>query len=219
MSRSVALFGGQLGGQVQAARSAGQRGRQPASSSVAADRSAATRTFSTYDHHLFPLLWRWARFRHANKRSAWLKRKYWTTKDRNTWSFAASDGKVLSSHTRVTIRLHVKVKGTASPFDGHLVYWSKRLRIHPLVTSRVALLLRLQGGRCADCGRFLTDQDRLEVNHLVPCAAGGRDELRNLRLLHRHCHDRHGLHDQHHATEKPNEIESPTSGFADEPPR
>ena len=76
---------------------------------------AATRTFSTCDHHLFRLLWRWARFRHPNKSRAWLKRKYWTTRGRNTWSFAAPDGKVLSSHARVTIRLHVKVKGTASP--------------------------------------------------------------------------------------------------------
>ena len=180
---------------------------------------AATRTFSTCDHHLFQVLWRWARFRHPNKGNAWLKRTYWTTRGRNTWSFAAPDGKVLSSHARVTIRLHVKVKGTASPFDGNLVYWSKRLRTHPLVTSRVALLLRLQGGRCAGCGRFLTDQDRLEVDHLLPRAAGGRDDLPNLRLLHRHCHDQRGLHDQHHASEEPDEVESLTSGFADEPSR
>ena len=178
---------------------------------------AATRTFSASDHHLFKLLWRWARFRHPNKSNAWLKRKYWTTKGRNTWTFAAPQGKVLSSHARVAIRLHVKVKGTASPFDGNLVYWSKRLRTHPLLTSRVALLLRLQGGQCASCGRFLTDQDRMEVDHLLPRAVGGRDDLPNLRLLHRHCHDQRGLHDQHHATEEPDEVESLTSGFADEP--
>jgi RNA-directed DNA polymerase len=180
---------------------------------------AATQTFRACDHHLFTMLRRWARYRHPHKSNAWLKRRYWTTKGRNTWRFAASDGRVLAQHTATTIRLHVKVKGAASPFDGNLVYWSQRLRAHPLTTTRIGILLRRQAGQCAHCGRFFTDQDRLEVDHIVPRLRGGRSDLANLRVIHRHCHDQRGLHDTNHVSEEPDEVESLTSGFADEPSR
>ena len=29
----------------------------------------------------------------------------------------------------------------------------------------------------------------MEVDHIVPRAIGGKDEYKNLQLLHRHCHD------------------------------
>lgn len=167
---------------------------------------ASTPVFSRCDHHLFKLLWRWARFRHPRKSRAWLKRKYWTTKGGTTWSFAAPDGHVLSRHARVRIRLHVKVKGTASPFDGNLGYWSQRLRTHPLMATRVARLLTRQKGRCAGCGLFLTDQDRIEVDHIVPRSLGGSHDETNLRLLHRHCHDQRGIPDKDRTTEEPDEV-------------
>jgi len=166
----------------------------------------SSRVFSTCDHHLFKLLWRWARFRHPTKSNAWLKRKYWTTKGGNTWTFATSDGQVLARHDRVGIRLHLKVKGAASPYDGNLVYWARRLRTHPLVQTRTALLLKRQQGRCGHCGLLLTERDRIEIDHLIPRSAGGRGVFANLRVLHRHCHDQRGLHDRDHPTEEPDEV-------------
>jgi RNA-directed DNA polymerase len=132
--------------------------------------------------------------------------QYWTTKGGATWSFAAPDGHVLSRHARVRIRLHVKVQGPASPFDGNLVYWSQRLRTHPLMATRVARLLTRQEGRCAGCGLFLTDQDRIEVDHIVPRSLGGSHDETNLRLLHRHCHDQRGIPDKDRTTEEPDEV-------------
>ncbi|WP_458575342.1 HNH endonuclease [Limnospira platensis] len=29
----------------------------------------------------------------------------------------------------------------------------------------------------------------MEVDHIVPRSHGGKDEYKNLQLLHRHCHD------------------------------
>lgn len=166
----------------------------------------SSHVFSTCDHHLFQLLWRWARFRHPNKSRAWLKRKYWRTTGGSAWTFAASDGWVLSRHAKVAIRLHVKVKGTASPYDGNLVYWAHRLRTHPLVQTHLAALLKRQEGRCVYCGLLLTDQDRIEIDHIVPRARCGRDILTNLRALHRHCHDQRGIYDQDRPTEEPDEV-------------
>ncbi|MFO7092573.1 HNH endonuclease, partial [Limnospira platensis] len=31
--------------------------------------------------------------------------------------------------------------------------------------------------------------DLIEVDHIVPRSQGGKDEYKNLQLLHRHCHD------------------------------
>jgi RNA-directed DNA polymerase len=31
-------------------------------------------------------------------------------------------------------------------------------------------------------------EDRIEIDHVTPTAAGGRDMIENLQALHRHCH-------------------------------
>jgi 5-methylcytosine-specific restriction endonuclease McrA len=54
----------------------------------------------------------------------------------------------------------------------------------------VGKLVRLQQGRCAACGLYLTDADVLELDHFIPRRLGGTDTLNHLQVLHRHCHDR-----------------------------
>jgi RNA-directed DNA polymerase len=83
----------------------------------------------------------------------------------------------------------VKVKGDKSPFDGDTVYWSSRLGTHPEMSSRKAKLLKQQKGKCPWCGLRFQEWDVIEVDHKIPRALGGKDEWKNLQLLHRHCHD------------------------------
>ncbi|MDH6060675.1 HNH endonuclease [Chrysosporum bergii ANA360D] len=48
----------------------------------------------------------------------------------------------------------------------------------------------------------------MEVDHILPLSKGGKDEHKNLQLLHRHCHDKKtandgsltGIHDKNHTT-------------------
>lgn len=145
--------------------------------------------FAACDHNLFARLLRWARRRHPNKKGWWAYRKYWTTVGADHWVFATPDGYALVHHTRTPIHRHVKVRGTASPYDGNLAYWAQRLRAHPLLTSRVALLLKRQRGCCARCGLLLRGTDILEVDHITPLALGGTTALDNSQVLHAHCHD------------------------------
>jgi RNA-directed DNA polymerase len=149
----------------------------------------AKQTFNVCDHTLFQLLWRWARFRHPRKGRAWRRRKYWRTIGQNHWRFGVPEGAALAQHARTAIRRHVKVRGTASPFDGNLIYWSQRLRQHPLLQRRLASLLTRQGGRCSVCSLLFRDTDRLEVDHVEPRMHGGPATYANLQVLHRHCHD------------------------------
>lgn len=83
----------------------------------------------------------------------------------------------------------MKVKDDKSPFDGDTVYWSTRLGVHPELPHRTAKLLKLQKGKCSHCGLSFQSSDVIEVDHIIPRANGGKDEYKNLQLLHRHCHD------------------------------
>lgn len=57
----------------------------------------------------------------------------------------------------------------------------------PVATSRVPIpaglrfaVLRRDGFRCAYCGRGETERVRLHIDHLIPVAHGGKNELDNL---------------------------------------
>ncbi len=143
--------------------------------------------FSRQDQQLYNVLRAWARRRHK-KSLAWVHRKDWQWGDENGWTF--TDGKhALNKHAKVKIKRHVKVRGSASPYDGNLLYWGQRLKDHPMVHTRTGSLLVSQKGRCASCGLQFMPGDQVETDHIVPRHLGGEDKMANLQLLHRHCHD------------------------------
>ncbi len=57
--------------------------------------------------------------------------------------------------------------------------------------NRKAKLLKRQKGKCDWCGLHFLDKERdvMEEDHIIPRTLGGKDEWKNLQLLHRHCHD------------------------------
>lgn len=82
----------------------------------------------------------------------------------------------------------VKIKGDASVYDGNEIYWSLRNSRYCTLSTRVQNLLRRQNGICTLCkGRFIIGE-QMEVDHIIPKFKGGKDEYRNLQLLHRQCH-------------------------------
>jgi len=135
----------------------------------------------------------WAKRRHPKKSGKWVANKYWQTIGGDNWVFATrQEGKNplrLLKHSATKIVRHVKVKGDASPYDGNLVYWSSRMGKNPEVPKNVATLLKSQKGKCAHCGLYFTEESVLEVDHIIPKSKGGRNDYKNLQLLHRHCHD------------------------------
>ena len=60
---------------------------------------------------------------------------------------------------------------------------------NPDLPSRVSILLKGQKGKCSHCEFTFRNEDVMEVDHIVPRAIAGKDEYKNLQLLHRHCHD------------------------------
>jgi 5-methylcytosine-specific restriction endonuclease McrA len=89
-----------------------------------------------------------------------------------------------------SVNKHVNVKGDKSPFDGDLIYWSKRSNNNYDGVS--AKLLNKQGHTCTACGlKFLSD-DKVELHHID----GNHDNWKpnNLEVLHRQCHQHKQVH-------------------------
>lgn len=155
--------------------------------------------YSDLEDLMYRKLVAWAKHRHRGKSWEWIKNKYWHTINGERWVFATKQGYKnplrLLDHADTPIIRHVKVKGESSPYDGNLIYWSSRLGKNPELPTRVATLLKRQKGKCAYCGLFFRENDVWEVDHIIPKSQGGRDEYKNLQLLHRHCHDKKTVSD------------------------
>ena len=173
---------------------------------------SSAQVFGSLDNTLYMQLRAWALRRHPKKSKHWIMGKYWRVDDGHGWRFQPpTEGRALTDHAKTPIQYHVKVKGTRSPYDGDWVYWSTRLGRHPTISPRVARLLKHQGGRCHACGLYFTEDDPIEVDHVIPKAQGGSRRFDNLQLLHRHCHrrkttqeqSRGGTIDRRHVAEEP----------------
>jgi RNA-directed DNA polymerase len=165
------------------------------------------------DHLTWIKLRSWARWRHPRKSIGWVTRRYWHRLGaRLTFATSATDPEAASlrAHSEVTITRHVKVQGNRSPYDGDWVYWSTRQGRHPMISTKLARLLKEQQGRCRYCGLFFQHDDRIEVDHINGHHRDSR--YANLQALHGHCHNAKtrehrdylplGMRDKHQDTEE-----------------
>ena len=152
--------------------------------------------FRTCDYNTLRQLMRWGNARHHGKSKEWTGKKYRIRVDTQT-RFGKYVKHKAGNQIPIYVRYHaethsldyVKVKGNTSPYDGNLLYWAKRLKQHPLVNNEKARLLKTQQWQCPRCGLYFKDGDLLEVDHAIPTALNGKDDLSNKWVYHRHCHD------------------------------
>ena len=79
---------------------------------------------------------------------------------------------------------HIMVKGDKSPFDGDVIYWSKRKsKLYHNLTSK---LLTKQSHTCGCCGLKFVDDEIIHVHHID----GNHDNWKNknLTVIHQSCH-------------------------------
>ncbi|MBW4574176.1 MAG: group II intron reverse transcriptase/maturase [Aphanothece sp. CMT-3BRIN-NPC111] len=156
-------------------------------------------TYSTLGRKVYRKLKSWAKHRHPNKSWKWVADKYWQTIGGDNWVFATrqkgENPLRLQKHSSIAKVDYVKVKGDASPYDGNLVYWSSRMGHNPEIPSTVATLLKRQKGKCAHCELHFSNESVMEIDHIIPKSKGGKNDYKNIQLLHRHCHDKKTAND------------------------
>jgi len=172
------------------------------------------RTFGRVDHTIFSNLWQWARRRHPNKPSRWVKAKYFERRRGRDWTFfdetcddEGRPNKVWLYNAKSTpIKRHVKVKGEANPYDPtYETYFEEREGAHMLDTFRGTRTLRFlwheQRGLCTQCNTKITRITGWRLHYCVPRVKGGSTGATNCVLLHPECHDR--VHRQRLSVSKP----------------
>ena len=171
-------------------------------------------TFERVDCNIFSSLWQWARRRHPNKPSRWVKAKYFERRRDRDWTFfdetCDDEGqlrKVWLFHAESTpIKRQVKVQGEANPYDpAYETYFEEREGAHMLDTFRGTRTLRFlwyeQRGLCTLCNTKITRITGWRLHYCVPRVQGGSTGATNCVLLHPECHDR--VHRQRLSVSKP----------------
>jgi RNA-directed DNA polymerase len=80
---------------------------------------------------------------------------------------------------------HIKVRGTKSPYDGDVVYWSERNS--KLYTDMTSEALKRQKHSCKSCGLKFIGEERVHLHHVD----GNHENWKpkNLVAIHESCHD------------------------------
>lgn len=152
-----------------------------------------SRTFAKLDHRIFQALWCWAKRRHPNKGSRWVKRRYFRREGSRDWLFKTDTAEMCRLSRIPPMDRYVKVKSDANPYDpAYESYFDKRLqwRMSESIAGRAKLsrLWKKQEGRCAECAERMTSETGWHIHHVIWRTFGGTDDQSNLRLLHPTCH-------------------------------
>ncbi|MBM6725392.1 group II intron reverse transcriptase/maturase [Pseudoflavonifractor phocaeensis] len=143
--------------------------------------------FSHIDYILFQLLWRWAKRRHPKKNYEWIARKYWHSKGGRNWVFSAENNQLLSlAYTPIT--RHTKVRMDANPYFDTQYFIDRKFQ-HGMkrLSGRYKQVWKNQHGCCYYCGLPMDISDEREIFFKIPKSMGGKDEVRNMAYVHKHC--------------------------------
>ena len=145
-------------------------------------------------------LWRWAKRRHPNKNTKWVRKRYFKTIKGNKWTFGCTisdrqgiEKELVLYPAYTPIERHIKVKGEASPDDLSLNdYWEKRYhkfgKSYWEKNSRNYKLAQTQNWKCPICNEPLFNGEEINTHHIVRVAQGGLDDRISLQHLHIACH-------------------------------
>jgi RNA-directed DNA polymerase len=170
-------------------------------------------TFSSVNRAIFQALWQWARRRHPNKGTRWIRQKYFCTLGTRNWVFFGevtheeeTTRVYLAWATDTPIKRHIKIRESANPYDpAWETYFEKRLdlKMESTLKKRRELLhlWKEQQGLCPHCKQKITKRTGWHSHHIIWKSKGGSDGRENRVLLHPDCH--RAIHSQGLTVAKP----------------
>jgi RNA-directed DNA polymerase len=118
-----------------------------------------------------------------------------------TWKFIRKQGRYSRYQTNQVMKKafpkvswkvnsHIKVRDDKSPYDGDMIYWSKRENAN--YDGITAKLLSKQKHTCTSCELKFFPGDKVEVHHKDGDHQNWKSS--NLEVLHRECHQHQAIH-------------------------
>lgn len=163
----------------------------------------AKESFSKLRHEIFKILWQWAKRRHPNKSSSWVKNKYFKLIRGDAWRFSCAPNKQklgeesitykLVDPTKLPIKRHVKILSEANPYDKEWDGYFEKRTGHKMYNSLsenkpLQALWNKQKGKCPNCNQVINLETDWDVHHIIPKSKGGDNRSSNLMMLHINCH-------------------------------
>ena len=139
-------------------------------------------------------LLKWAQRKHPTRGKGYLYKKYFV-KQANQLRFGMQSKNgpqgviTVKYHNSYLIKRHAKVQNTRSPYDGDVLYWTRRMSLYGGVAKRAAKLPIRQKGRCKGCGLSFQMEHVMKVDPIKPLSQGGKTVMTHHQLLHGVCHD------------------------------
>lgn len=153
--------------------------------------------FRQIDHWIWTRSRRYAMRRHPGKGQYWVNQKYFIfeansdpQKEGRNWIFYDKDGKQrLLNLSSIRIRRHIMIGNLASPDDpSQMKYWEKLRESRVIMkfagSKSKMILAKKQAYICPKCSESLVGLDELHVHHIEQKSKGGKDNYKNLVLLH-----------------------------------
>lgn len=157
----------------------------------------AKKTFTDIDQHIWNITYRFLKRLHPKKGwRKWISKRYFkedrTGQSKNKWILTSpTTGSQLKKMSWTGIKRHELVAYKNSPYDNSLKEYYKarkrKLFERETIESRQKLA-KMQKYRCPLCGESMLDvEEKLSIKHKIPTNHGGKEEYKNLQLVHQTC--------------------------------
>lgn len=153
-------------------------------------------TYTKVDKQIWQWLWQWAKRRHPNKPTSWIKARYFKGTKTRSWVFRVETVEkqwveLYCASTTPIIR-HKKIKADANPFDANWeMYFEDRaewkMQRNLQGNRKLLSVWEAQGKMCPVCKEPIRP-DNKHLHHRVPRYLSDSDNFENLVFLCPNCH-------------------------------
>nr|AOC61473.1 putative reverse transcriptase and intron maturase [Rhexinema sarcinoideum] len=147
------------------------------------------------NYYVYKLLWKWARKRHGKRSHTWIYNRHWLHLN-GRWTFFANDensGKLYKLKHYSAQKMFIRrLPAAVNVFDlrnRKKIAETWFLKQKNKLEGTKKQVWAKQRGACPACQNLLDfDLPNRDLHHILPRLQGGISNLKNLVLLHEHCH-------------------------------
>ncbi|WP_110943100.1 group II intron reverse transcriptase/maturase [Inediibacterium massiliense] len=160
--------------------------------------TCSSEIFSSMDSYIFGKIVKFLKRLHPTKSWKWKVKRYFysdvTGQSKNKWILTDPNNKhrQLQQMGWTNIERHTLIKMNNSPFNKELEEYFFKRDIKEFNKNNIKSrqkMVKFQDYKCYLCGCQLVDgKEGTEIHHKVPKSRGGKDDIKNLALVHISCH-------------------------------